>query len=162
MKCRASRPRAPEGYGYSTEPEGMLAWDRVSAALAAANIYWIGSVRPDGSPHLHSIWGGFVGDHLYIEGGETTRWARNLSADPRVSFGVESNGLHINGRGAVTRSPAGEAFEALRENYGTKYDYRPENDEFWRISPSSIIALDMSSMETFASSPTRFTFEERT
>ena len=161
MKRRTSRPRAPEGYGYSTEPEGMLAWDRVSAALAAANIYWIGSVRPDGSPHLHSIWGGFVGDHLYIEGGDTTRWARNLANDPRVSFGVESNDLHINGRGSVTRSPAGEAFESLRENYGTKYEYRPERDEFWRIWPSSVIALDMSSLETFASSPTRFTFEEQ-
>ncbi|MGH8912227.1 MAG: pyridoxamine 5'-phosphate oxidase family protein [Acidimicrobiia bacterium] len=155
-----SRPRAPSGYGYSTEPEGMLAWEKVGAALAAANIYWIASALPDGSPHLHSIWGGFVDPHLYIEGGDTTRWARNLVADSRVGFGVESGGLHINGRGAVRRSPAGESFEALKANYGRKYDYTPDNDEFWRIDPSVVIALDMSSLEAFASSPTKFTFEE--
>lgn len=159
---RAERPRAPEGYGYATEPDGMLAWDTVHEAIAAASVYWIGTVRPDGSPHMHSIWGGFVNDALFIEGGETTRWARNLSSDPRVSFGVESDGLHINGRGRAVRAPAGNHFADLANNYGFKYEYRPEEDEFWRIDPSVIIALNMRSLEEFASTPTRFTFEEAT
>jgi len=139
----------------------MLAWDRISAALADAHVYWIGTARPDGSPHLHSIWGGFVADHLYIEGGDTTRWARNILADPRVSFGAESGGLHISGRGVVVRTGAGRHFEMLRANYGDKYGYQPATDEFWRIQPSTVIALDMSSLESFAQSPTRFTFEEQ-
>jgi hypothetical protein len=137
----------------------MLSWERVAAALAGAALYWIGTVRPDGGPHLHSIWGGFVGTHLYFEGGPTTRWARNLAADPRVSFGVESEGLHISGRGVTARQGAGDDFAALVANYGDKYDYRPENDDFYRVAPEVIIALDMSSMEAFAESPTRFRFE---
>jgi hypothetical protein len=157
---RAERPRAPQGYGYSTASEGMLSWETVSEAIAAASVYWIGTVRPDGGPHMHSIWGGFVADTLFIEGGDTTRWARNLTADPRVSFGVESNGLHINGRGRAIRAPAGDLFAALAGNYGSKYDYRPEQDEFWRIDPSVVIALNMGSLEEFASSPTKFTFGE--
>ncbi len=160
MSPRVDRPRAPDGYGYSTEPEGMLEWPRVHDALSSATIYWIGTARPDGSPHLHSIWGGFVDDRLYIEGGDTTRWARNILADGRVAFGVEAGGLHISGRGRADRGPAGDSFETLANNYAGKYDYRPEVDEFWRIDPSVIIALDMSSMEAFASSPTRFRFEE--
>ena len=157
---RRDRPQAPADYGFSTEPEGMLSWDRVRQALAAASVYWIGTVRPDGSPHMHSIWGGFVGNHLYFEGGDTTRWGRNLLADPRLSFGADSEGLHITGRGRVVRSSAGDDFAALSDNYDGKYDYRPHQDEFWRVSPSVIIALDMSSLEAFAATPTRFVFEE--
>ncbi|MFP3914608.1 MAG: pyridoxamine 5'-phosphate oxidase family protein [Actinomycetota bacterium] len=157
---RADRPQVPADYGYSTQPEGMLGWDRVAEALAGASVYWIGTVRPDSSPHMTSIWGGFVDDHLYIEGGDTTRWARNIARDPRVSFGVEVDGLHISGRGSAARASAGESFAALADNYGAKYEYRPESDDFWRIDPSVVIALDMSSLDAFVSSPTRFTFQE--
>ena len=156
----AERPQAPDGYGYSTEPKGMLEWDVVREALAAANIYWIGTSRPDGGPHLHSIWGGWVGHRLYFEGGETTKWARNLARDPRVAFGVESNGLHISGRGTMQRGAAGEEFAALVANYGGKYDYKPQEDLFFKVSPDVVIALNMSSMADFANSPTRFRFEK--
>jgi hypothetical protein len=155
----AERPKAPAGYGYSTEPKGMLSWEEVRDALAGATLYWIGTRRPDGGPHLHPIWGGWVGHHLYFEGGETTRWARNLAADPRVSFGVESGGLHISGRGAMEKGPAGDDFVNLTANYAGKYDYKPETDAFYKVSPELVIALNMSSMASFASSPTRFRFE---
>lgn len=159
MNVVTERPEAPTGYGYSTEPEGMLTWEAVGEALGAATLYWIGTVRPDGSPHLHPIWGGWVGHHLYFEGGGTTRWAKNLSADPRVSFGVEAKGLHISGRGLVEQGPAGDDFEAVVSNYGSKYDYKPQADAFYKVTPEIVIALNMSSLEDFAKSPTRFRFE---
>jgi hypothetical protein len=155
----AERPQAPSDYGYATGPEGMLAWESVRDALAAANLYWIATVRPDGGPHLHSIWGGWVGHHLYFEGGETTRWAKNLAGDARLSFGVDSNGLHISGRGLMERGPAGKDFKSLVANYGAKYDYKPQEDLFYKVQPDVVIALNMSSMADFASSPTRFRFE---
>ena len=159
MNVVTERPQAPTGYGYSTGPKGMLSWAVVRDAFAAATLYWIGSSRPDGSPHLHPIWGGWVGHHLYFEGGETTRWAKNLAADPRVSFGVESNGLHVSGRGLVERGPAGDDFKALVANYAGKYDYQPQADAFYKVTPEVVIALNMSSLEDFASSPTRFRFD---
>ncbi|MEX2624972.1 MAG: pyridoxamine 5'-phosphate oxidase family protein [Acidimicrobiia bacterium] len=155
----AERPQAPAGYGYSTEPKGMLDWVRVREALAAANVYWIATKRPDGAPHLHPIWGGWVGSHLYFEGGPTTKWARNLAGDLRVGFGVESKGLHISGRGVVEYTGAGADFKALANNYVGKYPYKPTTDMFYRVAPTVIIALSMSSMEEFASTPTRFRFE---
>ena len=159
MNVVTERPQAPTGYGYSTEPEGMLSWEAVGAALGAATLYWIGTIRPDGSPHLHPIWGGWVGHHLYFEGGETTRWAKNLSADPRVSFGVETSGLHISGRGLVEQGPAGDDFKAVVSNYGSKYEYKPQADAFYKVTPEVVIALNMSSLEDFAKSATRFRFE---
>ena len=155
----AERPLAPKAYGYSTKRKGMLPWDLVREALAAANLYWIGTKRPDGGPHLHPIWGGWVGNHLYFEGGDTTRWARNLDGDQRVSFGVESQRLHISGRGVVEVSAAGDDFKALVANYAGKYSYQPETDQFYRVNPSVIIALAMTSLEQFAATPTRFRFE---
>lgn len=154
------RPTAPKAYGYSTKKQGMLSWDEVRDALASANIYWIGTTRPDGSSHIHPIWGGWVDETGYFEGGNTTRWARNLTADQRVSFGVEANGMHISGRGEVSKGPAGASFSALTSNYSAKYDYQPESDgAFWRISPELIIALKAGSMDEFMNSPTRFKFE---
>ncbi|HSL24712.1 MAG TPA: pyridoxamine 5'-phosphate oxidase family protein [Acidimicrobiia bacterium] len=150
------RPRAPDGYGFSTSPEGMLDWPRVSQALANAEVYWLGTVRPGGGPHMTSIWGAWVGEHLYFEGGDDTRWARNLAADPRLSFGAVSAGLHISGRGVIEKAAAGEAFSAVADCYGAKYSYRPEQDLFSVLLPEVVIALDMSSMDSFASSPTRF------
>ncbi len=157
----ASRPVAPKAYGYSTKKKGMLTWEEVRDGLAKATVFWIGTTRPDGGSHIHPIWGGWVGETGYFEGGETTRWARNLIRDQRVSFGVDSNGLHISGRGQVTKGEAGESFEVLAANYREKYDYYPESDgHFWRIAPSLIIALRMDSLDTFAKTPTRFRFDE--
>lgn len=153
------RPRAPGGYGYSTEPEGMLDWGRVRDALTTANLYWIATRRPDGGPHLHPIWGGWVGQHLYFEGGDTTRWARNLAGDYRVGFGVESQGLHISGRGVVEYTAAGPDFKALANNYVSKYPYKPTTDQFYRVAPIVIIAIGMTSLDEFAATPTRFRFE---
>jgi hypothetical protein len=61
----------------------------------------------------------------------------------------------------VDRARAGDDFELLATNYQQKYEYRPAEDgPFFRVSPAVIVALDMSSMETFAQSPTRFRFEK--
>lgn len=156
----ASRPLAPKAYGYSTKKKGMLPWAEVRDALAAADVYWIGSTRPDGSSHIHPIWGSWVDQTGYFEGGDTTRWARNLAADPRMSFGADAKGFHISGRGSVTRGAAGASFSAVTANYQSKYDYHPEDDgPFWKIAPNVIIALKMDSLETFAITPTRFTFD---
>ena len=69
-----SRPTAPKAYGFSTQKKGMLSWEKVRDALAAATLYWIGTTRPDGSSQIHPIWGGWVGETGYFEGGDTTRY----------------------------------------------------------------------------------------
>ncbi|MGQ0849779.1 MAG: pyridoxamine 5'-phosphate oxidase family protein [Actinomycetota bacterium] len=153
------RPHAPAGYGFSTKPEGMLAWDRVREALGAAQVYFVATVAPNGAPYVTPIWGSWVGDHLYFEGGDDTRWSRNLQAEPRIGFGTVSNGLHINGRGKVERSPAGAEFGAVADNYAGKYGYRPTTDDYRRVSPQVVIALAMDSLEDFAKTPTRFRFQ---
>jgi hypothetical protein len=158
---RRDRPQIPAAYGIATGDAGMLEWEVVSAALAATTIYWVTSVRNDGTPHLIPIWGGWADDHLYIEGGDDTLWARNLTRRPTTAVGADSAGMQIIVRGTVaTNTPDNRTFAALADNYGSKYEYRPEPHDFFRISPATVLAWEMSSIDSFASTPTRFSFEE--
>lgn len=154
------RPVAPAGYGYSKKPEGMLDWSEVEAALASANVYFLSTIGPDGGPHTTPIWGAWVGHHLYVEGGDDTRWSKNLANNPLLSFGVDAGGLHISGKGTAERAKAGDSFKNVTTNYTSKYSYKPQRDEFVRLSPRVVIALNMSSMDAFANSPTRFRFPQ--
>lgn len=154
------RPDAPAGYGYSKKPEGMLTWSEVESALATANVYFLSTIGSDSGPHTTPIWGAWVGHHLYFEGGDNTRWSKNLATDPRLSFGVDAEGLHISGKGTVERAKAGDSFKKVTANYASKYSYKPKQDDFRKLSPKVVIALNMSSMEAFANSPTRFRFPQ--
>lgn len=140
----------------------MLDWHRVDGALSNAPIYWLATVSEKGRPHSTPIWGAWARGHLYFEGGNDTRWARNLVGNPHIAVGVDSEGLHItvNGRVSVVH-PAIDVFTDIAKGYGTKYDYRPEQSgSFYRVSPATILAHDMATVEDFAKTPTRFTFEE--
>lgn len=152
------RPIAPAGYGYSKKPEGMLTWDEVEAALASTQVYFLSTIGPDGGPHTTPIWGAWVGHHLYFEGGDETRWSKNLASDSRMSFGAEAGGFHMSGKGIVGRTKAGSLFKKVVANYASKYQYKPQQDDFRRLSPNVVIALNMTSLEQFAATPTRFRF----
>src|SRR3712207_5164688 len=72
------RPFMPAGYGVPTTTEGMLPWSHVSERMASALNYWIGTTRPDGRPHAVPVWGAWVDETFYFEGGPDTRRGRNL------------------------------------------------------------------------------------
>lgn len=156
---RRDRPEFPSDYGIATGEEGMLEWGRVDEALAGTSIFWVATVRPDRSPHLTPIWGGWDGAAVHIEGGETTLWARTLAANPRVAVGSDHAGLQVTVRGTARRETPVD-FEAVAGNYASKYPYRPEPGPMWVIRPRTIVAWDTSTFEAFATTPTRFTFEE--
>jgi hypothetical protein len=156
---RRDRPEFPASYGIATGEEGMLEWERVDTTLAATPVYWVATVRPDGSPHVTPIWGGWDGAAIHIEGGGTTVWARALAFDPRVAVGCDHDGLQITVRGIAHREMPAD-FEAVADVYAAKYPYRPEPGSLWVIRPRTILAWDTSTLEAFAHTPTRFTFEE--
>jgi hypothetical protein len=81
------RPQIP-GYGVPVEDEGTLPWSWARERLDRALVYWLATTYPDGAPHLIPIWGAWVGDCWYVEGGPT-RWQRNLRANPRMAIHVE-------------------------------------------------------------------------
>lgn len=153
------RPRFPESYGIESSPEGMLDWPPVETALREAAIYWVATAG-DG-PHITPIWGAWAADRLYLEGGSTTRWARNLAADPRASVGVDVSRLQVLVEGlVVTVEPDPPLHEAIASQYASKYPYRPDPGSMFELRPRKVLAWSVATIDAFASTPTRFRFEE--
>ncbi|MGA9595263.1 MAG: pyridoxamine 5'-phosphate oxidase family protein [Acidimicrobiia bacterium] len=160
MKITRRRPGIPESYGVASGEEGMLLWDDVSAALAAASVYWVSTVGQDGGPHLIPLWGAWVQDLAFIEGGDDTRWARNLTdGDGRLHVGIDHEGMQVMVRGVASAvTVAGAMQTVIADGYEDKYPYRPEGSRFWRITPEHVLAWKTDTIEAFGSSPTQFVF----
>ncbi len=159
------RPRLPKGY-ISRAPKGMLAWDDVERILRGGRYYWIATTDTDGRPHLVQQWAAWVGDALYFEGSEKTRWARNLARDPRVGFGTQTGTRAVMAEGTVdvVRGADPVLAELIAKQYAAKYgrvfDYRPKAEQYmkghaFRARPEKLIAFDV---KLFNTSATRFTF----
>ena len=82
----ADRPHVP-GYGIPTSSEGLLDWAWARERLEQATIYWLATAAGDAAPHLIPIWGAWVDERWYVEGGPT-RWQRNLRANPQMAIHV--------------------------------------------------------------------------
>ena len=153
------RPAIPAEYGIAQDNVGLLTWSEVSTSLAAAPIYWIASVTPSARPHLIPIWGMFTGDRAYLEGGDMTRWARNLAGDAHTQIGVDHAGMQIMVRGTAERiTVAEDVRRAIADGYDAKYPYRPTGAEFWRVTPDHVLAWKTDTIEAFVSTPTQFDF----
>jgi nitroimidazol reductase NimA-like FMN-containing flavoprotein (pyridoxamine 5'-phosphate oxidase superfamily) len=144
----------------------MLDWNDAERILRGGRYYWIATTDADGGPHLVQQWGAWIGEHLYFEGSERTRWARNLERDPRVGFGTQSGTRAVFGQGTVDVVRGVEPPVAKRiasqytAKYGKTFDYRPKPEQYekgpvFRARPSKLIVFDV---KHFNTSATRFTF----
>jgi PPOX class probable F420-dependent enzyme len=119
---RPHRPRFPEGYGISANPDGLLPWSWATERLAGSRNYWIGTTRPDGSPHAAPVWGLWDNDRLVFSTSLRSRKGRNLTRDPRLVAHVESGDEVVILEGEVE---AVSLDEPLADAYEAKYGYRP-------------------------------------
>ena len=157
------RPAIPSTYGIARGTEGMLEWGRVAGVLRDARIYWVSTTRADGTPHLIPIWGAWVDDAAYIEGGDETLWARNLAAGSAVHVGIDHDGVQVMVRGRATKREVDSATQtSIADVYAAKHPYRPEGHAFWEIRPWTVLAWDTGTIDSFAATPTEFVFEVET
>jgi hypothetical protein len=132
---------------------GTMTWAEVSARLAAARNYWLGTTTPSGAPHAAPVWGVVTGGTLYLYSERSTVKARNLAADPRVVVHLESGEdvLIVRGTvedlGAPARLPAVVA--ALAAKYSSPQDRQylpdadPDFDVIYAIRPRSAMAWQL-------------------
>lgn len=141
----------------------------MSELLAAAELYWIGTVRSDGSPHMTPLVGLWQQNSFAFCTGPTEQKARNLESNAAVTIATGVNtwnqGHDIVVEGAAERVVDAAALqhlaEAYFEKYGEDWKFTPseggfgEGDQFamvYRVTPSKVLS--------FAKSPhgqTRYT-----
>ena len=154
-------------FSEATEP---VSWQQVSDALAAAELYWLSTVRQDGRPHITPLVGVWVDDSFVFCTGPEEQKAQNLEHSTAVAVTTGNNmwkdGLDVVVEGTAERVTGKAALaplaDAIREKYYGEWDFTPEDEGFghdshiayvFRVPPAKVLA--------FAKSPhgqTRFTF----
>jgi general stress protein 26 len=151
-------------FSEATEPVG---WQQVSDTLAAAELFWLTTVRGDGRPHITPLIGAWVDSQeerafVFCTGPEEQK-ARNLEHCTAVAVTtgannwnegldivVEGNAERVTGLDTLTRLA-----DTIREKYSGVWDFTPHNDGFghtdesggshiayvYRVPPDKVLAF---------------------
>jgi pyridoxine/pyridoxamine 5'-phosphate oxidase len=138
-------------------------WQQVSDALAAAELYWLTTVRKDGRPHITPLIGAWVDDAFVFCTGPEEQKARNLASSTAVAVTtgvntwndgldvvVEGNAERVTGLDTLT-----QLADAIREKYHGEWDFTPSDDGFghtdrsgdshiayvYRVPPDKVLAF---------------------
>ncbi len=161
----ASRPQ-PAGYFLlENEGLGLLDWQSAVEKIAAAENYWVATVRPDGRPHAMPVWGIWLDDVFYFSTSPQSRKARNIAANPNVVVTLESGVEAVVVEGTATVVADDEALSAFRDAYNPKYEWdftleQLQKDGVFAVRPAVAFAWLGNSEEIFSGSATRWTFDE--
>lgn len=143
----------------------MLTWADVEAKLVAASVYWLATVRPDGTPHVVPRWGVWLDRRFWYDGAPTTRHARNLADNPACALHLESGteAVIVEGTSAVTRAQAATMGARLAEAFTKYHDlgYRPSADAWAEDDGGGLRVLTPRrafAWFRFPADATRFTF----
>ncbi|MFJ6478981.1 MULTISPECIES: pyridoxamine 5'-phosphate oxidase family protein [unclassified Streptomyces] len=87
-------PRAELDARYSDERARAVPWREAVTRLAAAELYWLTTVRPDARPHVTPLIGVWADGALHFCTGPQERKAKNLRGNPHVVLTTGTNTLH--------------------------------------------------------------------
>ena len=160
---RVDRPVTEAGYGIPESLSGTLSWNWVQERMRDALIYWVASVRPDGRPHVTPIWGAWVDDSFWMEGGSNTRRFKNLADNSASVVTVERGDDAIIVEGDAERVYELDAALTQRlldgyAKYIESHDYKADADNWkdggiWRVRPRKVLAWS-----NYPQDATRWTF----
>lgn len=155
----ASRPHMP-GYAVEDDPAGLLPWSHAVERLTSSHDYWIATVARSGAPAVTPVWGVWRESSLWFSCSRSSRKARNLARDPRVTATTSDpqEPVVIEGTAAPVTDPASIAAYTEESNAKYEVDYAVDfylENLLVRIEPAWAFALVEAD---FTTSPTRWTF----
>lgn len=122
---RAQDPVAELDARYSAEGARAPEWSDARARLAAAEVFWLSTVRPDGRPHVTPLLSVWLDGALHFCTGPDERKARNLAANPHcvltTGCNALSEGLDLVVEGHAVRVTDEAKLVSLAGTYETKY-----------------------------------------
>ncbi len=116
------------GASFSSPSAIPTKWSRARDELAAAAVYWLSTVRPDGRPHVTPLLGIWLDGALYFCTGPNERKAKNLLANCHcvLTTGdstLEGLDLVIEGtaEGVSDRAELGRIATIYESKYGSHF-----------------------------------------
>lgn len=156
------RPHVP-GYEIPVSKQGLLPWSWARERLDRAIVYWLATTGTDGAPHLIPIWGAWVDERWYVEGGPT-RWQRNLRENPKLAIHVEFGDeiVIVEGSAVELFAPVPPLSDSILAGYAKYRDaggYEASASHWadgglWQMRPIKAFAWSQ-----FPKDTTRFRFE---
>jgi nitroimidazol reductase NimA-like FMN-containing flavoprotein (pyridoxamine 5'-phosphate oxidase superfamily) len=105
------------------DPTNVIPWEDVRDRIARASDFWVTTVRTSGAPHVRPVFAVWVDGLLVSTTNGSRAKARNLDANPRVSFATREDGIDVivEGRAAFVTDEA--SLSRIAEEYQTKYGW---------------------------------------
>jgi PPOX class probable F420-dependent enzyme len=96
----------------------------IDKRLREKRILWLGSVRPDGRPHLVYVWFLWDGKHILIFSQPTSQKIRNVQHNPHITLGLDETRegedmVILEGKAELLDDPA---VNPTLPAYAVKYD----------------------------------------
>jgi nitroimidazol reductase NimA-like FMN-containing flavoprotein (pyridoxamine 5'-phosphate oxidase superfamily) len=110
---------------FSSEGATPTAWEEARERLAAAKVFWLSTVRPDGRPHVTPVIAVWSDDALYFCTGPSERKAKNLADNPHCILTTGCNaldeGVDLVVEGRVVAVSDDARLRRLADLYESKY-----------------------------------------
>lgn len=120
---------------YGEPTAAAMAWEDARSLLAAAELYWLTTVRLDGRPHVTPLIAVWVDGALHVTTGPEEQKAQNLARNGRCAVTKGCNrlreGTDLVIEGDAERVTGRPGLERIADAYLTKYgpDWRFEISE---------------------------------
>ncbi|MFH8565269.1 pyridoxamine 5'-phosphate oxidase family protein [Streptomyces sp. NPDC017988] len=126
-----TEPRTELDVRYSSADAEPMPWAEAVTRLAAAELFWISTVRPDGRPHVTPLPAVWLEGALHFATGPEERKARNVAANPQTVLTTGTNlwnsGCDLVVEGTAVRVTDERALRRLaaawEEKYGSFWHY---------------------------------------
>ncbi|HZG05417.1 MAG TPA: pyridoxamine 5'-phosphate oxidase family protein [Streptomyces sp.] len=110
---------------FSAEDAAPVPWAEALAALEAAEVFWLSTVRPDGRPHVTPLLAVWLDGALHFCTGPDERKARNLARNAHCALTTGTNtlreGLDLVVEGEAVRLYDDAVLRRLADRYEDKY-----------------------------------------
>lgn len=109
-----------------TDAADAAPWELGRSVLEGGGTFWLGTIHPDGRPHLVPVLAVVVDGAVHFCASARSRKARNLAADPRCSIATagEPMDVVVEGEAVVVDDPA--IVRRVATAYAETYGWRPQ------------------------------------
>ena len=156
------RPEIPAEYGVPAAEDHLVDWSHVERRLNDERVYWVATAGADGQPRVRPLDGIYLDGVIYVGGSPKTQWARDLTANPRVSVHLDGVGdvVIVEGEAELMMGADDDLAEKLAEASNAKFpEYGMTAESYRGPGPFAIRPRKVVAWTDFTKDPTRFRFD---